>query len=450
MGWKVSAIKERSQPEGVVDVTPVNSVVQTVAPAPAGLDRRRYLLGLGAAVAALAGCADESVPARTVKPKNTVKVTKDGGGTVTASGGTAGDGGTVSANCTCMPPGTTAPPAAPAAGTTQPTTGTAGGVAVTTFKLLSAANAQISVLDDPMPMMGVAPPAPTATMADGSKILVWGLVDTVTSLGFNGTMVTPGPVLEMVEGQPVAVTLNAMMPHTMHWHGLDVPTPVDGDPDTSGWVGMMPAPRVDPAKGLGSSFTYSFTAPPAGTYFYHCHVDTVVHMEMGMMGSVVVRPPGGVSRVYANGPVFEKEYIWQLHTMDSTWHKPGHVVSGTTNFRYVPDYFLINGMDGANLLTDTSTAVTATVGQAVLIRLVNFGYLTAEVWLGGVTFLVASSDGRPLKANLRTDKLVVGAGERYDILLDASAAASVSPEVRYYNALGTKVLGKAITALVIA
>ena len=442
-------------------LTPVPSKIQ-----------RRELLGLGSVIAALTGCAENTSPSRSSKKNNSGTTgtpgNKDVGRTTQ---------GTVKSDCACMsppaappatsppiainppttvptappttPPPVASPPATQPPTTTPPGTGLNGGTATVAFKVLSASNAQIRVVDDPM-MGGGTAPAPSITMADGKKILVWGLVEAASGLGFNGRTVTPGPVLEMVEGQPVAVTLTAMMPHTMHWHGLDVPTAVDGDPDTSGWVGMMPAERVDPAKGLGSSFTYRFTAPPAGTYFYHCHVDTVVHMEMGMMGCVVVRPPGTLSQVFTNGPVFQKEYIWQLHTMDSTWHKPGHVVSDATNFRYRPDYFMINGMDGANLMADASTAITAMVGEKVLIRLVNFGYLAAEVWLGGQSFLVASSDGRPLRQEWRTDKLLMSAGERYDIVLDATVAVSVSPEVRYYDASVTKVLGKAMTSLIIA
>jgi|GEM_PF-1525763 len=458
----MNTVNDQQQPKDTADPEAAWNGDQTKLPYVSHKSQRRDLLGLGAVLAALAGCAENTSSSRNAKKSNSTTTRTIGKKDVDPT--TEDD---VSVNCDCMTtpgtppattppitvtpptttPPTTTPPTTTPPTTTPPGTGSTGGAAMITFKVLSASNAQIRVVDDPM--MGGTTAAPTVTMADGKKILVWGLVEAASGMGFNGRTVTPGPVLEMVEGQPVAVTLTAMMPHTMHWHGLDVPTAVDGDPDTSGWVGMMPAERVDPTKGLGSSFTYRFTAPPAGTYFYHCHVDTVVHMEMGMMGCVVVRPPGALSQVFTNGPVFQKEYIWQLHTMDSTWHKPGHVVSDATNYRYHPDYFMINGMDGTSLMSDASTAVTAMVGEKVLIRLVNFGYLAAEVWLGGQSFLVASSDGRPLRQEWRTDKLLMSAGERYDIVLDATVAVSVSPEVRYYNASVSKVLGKAMTSLII-
>ena len=396
-----------------------------------GSDRRRIFLGLSAAVASLAGCADETIPTHPVA-KTPATTTTGSTGSVAPTTAQGGDSAVVD---------TPAPDAS--------TVGVSAMPAEATFKVLSAANAQFIVLDEPM--MG-AGPAPSVTMSDGKKILVWSLVEAATRLGFNGTLITPGPVLEMIEGKPAAVTLTTMMGHTMHWHGMDVPTPVDGDPDTSGWVGgmMRPAGVSATARSLGTSFTYGFTAPHAGTYFYHCHIDTVVHMEMGMMGTVVVRPPGGsVSQLYANGPSFDKEYIWQLHTMDSTWHRAGHFASGSNNVRYRPNYFMINGMEGPKLQSDPTVAVTATVGQTVLIRLVNLGYLTAEVSLGGLKFVVAASDGRPLNQDLRVEKLVIGAGERYDILISADAATSLAPQVQYFNAMGTKVLGKAVTSLVV-
>lgn len=432
VGCDVSELAEKNQQSNAgsdVSAEELNRVAELDA---TGSDRRRIFLGLGAAVASLAGCADETIPTHPVA-KTPATTTTGSTGNVSTPNAQGGDSTVTN---------TPAPDSS--------TLGISAIPAEAMFKVLSAANAQFIVLDEPM--MG-AGSAPYVTMSDGKKILVWSLVEAATKLGFNGTLITPGPVLEMIEGKPAAVTLTTMMGHTMHWHGMDVPTPVDGDPDTSGWVGgmMRPAGVSATARSLGTSFTYGFTAPHAGTYFYHCHIDTVVHMEMGMMGAVVVRPPGGsASQLYANGPSFDKEYIWQLHTVDSTWHKAGHFASGSNNVRYRPNYFMINGMEGPNLLSDSTVAITATVGQTVLIRLVNFGYLTAVVSLGGLKFVVAASDGRPLNQDLRVDKLVLGAGERYDILIEAAAAASRAPQVQYFNAMGTKVLGKAVTSLVIA
>ena len=419
-------VDENKLSNGVLDVSAGSDWVEHKE-APSA-SRRRYLLGLGAAVAALAGCSEGASPSArkgSVRPATSnSNANQAGEGQVSASAAFGGFIGTVS----------------PAAGTM--------------FKTLSGVGAQLFVRDDGEMTMPGDPvfPLPTATMSDGKTFPVWGLVQQDSGLGFNGTLITPGPVLEMTEGVSASVKLTAMMAHTLHWHGMDVPTAVDGDPDTSGWVGMMPSSRNSPtAKRLGMSFTYIFVAPPAGTYYYHCHVDTVVHMELGMMGAVVVRPPGGSkTQLYADGPIFDAEFLWQLHTMDSSWHVPGHIESGPAQIDYNPDYFLINGVDGAALLADKTTAIACSVGQTILVRLVNFGFLTAEIWLGGVMFKVVMSDGRKLARAYETDTLLMGAGERYDVLIRTTEAIAVAPEVRYYNAMGTQVLGKAVTSLTIS
>jgi FtsP/CotA-like multicopper oxidase with cupredoxin domain len=120
-------------------------------------------------------------------------------------------------------------------------------------------------------------------MADGTAIRTW-----YFGGGFNEDRSVPSPVIEAIEGESVQVTLSSDMPHSIHFHGLNVDQANDGVPSTSGYVarmfggGMMNFGRVNGYTNLGSPFTYTFTAPHAGTYAYHCHVDTVLHFEMGI------------------------------------------------------------------------------------------------------------------------------------------------------------------------
>ena len=230
-------------------------------------------------------------------------------------------------------------------------------------------------------------------MADGTSIRTW-----FFGSGFNGDRTVPSPVIEGIEGETVQVTLSSDMPHSIHFHGLDVDQANDGVPSTSGYVArmrgnsMMTFGRVRGYTNLGSPFTYAFTAPHAGTYMYHCHVDTVLHVEMGMYGTVIIRPPDGNTDIaWTGGPTFDKEYIWHLHTFDSTWHPGmgggmGGMVSGTGTVRHSPNYFMINGRDGNDTLIDTATAIEAGPEQQVLIRLTNVGYQPAQVQLGGLEF----------------------------------------------------------------
>jgi FtsP/CotA-like multicopper oxidase with cupredoxin domain len=291
-------------------------------------------------------------------------------------------------------------------------------------------------------------------MADGRSIRTWFFGD-----GFNGERSVPSPVIEAIEGETVQVTLSSDMPHSIHFHGLDVDQANDGVPSTSGYVarrgggGMINVGRVRGYTNLGSPFTYVFTAPHAGTYAYHCHVDTVLHFEMGMYGTVIIRPPDGSSDIaWTDGPSFDKEYIWHLHTFDSSWHSGmggmGGMVSGPGTVRHHPDYFMINGRDGAGTLTDPATAIEAGPGQKVLIRLNNVGYQPALVQLGGLEFDVIASDGRPLAQTLTTSSLMISPGERYDILLTMPLSGSWTAMVDYYHIRGDgTLLGTAVTSI---
>ncbi|MEM9555006.1 MAG: multicopper oxidase domain-containing protein [Acidobacteriota bacterium] len=263
--------------------------------------------------------------------------------------------------------------------------------------------------------------------------------------GFNGDRVLPSPLIEGVEGQLVQITLDSPMPHTIHLHGLDVDQANDGVASTSGYVAdpdfVGGFGRVGNAVNLGTPFTYEFIAPHAGTYIYHCHIDTVVHLERGMYGIVVVRPPdGSLDRAWAGGPTFDREYVWHLHTFDSSWETITRSDNRTT--RYRPDLFMLNGRSGADVATDTTASITAAAGEVVHVRVANFSYVPALVDFGGLTFDVIASDGRPLATTLtgQTQQLVA-AGERYDLLFTMPMGFSGSATIRYRDLRNRAELG---------
>ena len=67
--------------------------------------------------------------------------------------------------------------------------------------------------------------------------------------------------------------------HTIHWHGFRNVIPFfDGEP-----TGSVSVP-------VGQYFTYVFRPHDPGTYMYHCHVEDVEHVTMGMTSLVFVRP----------------------------------------------------------------------------------------------------------------------------------------------------------------
>ena len=280
----------------------------------------------------------------------------------------------------------------------------------------------------------------TTIMSDSQSLSTWYFGN-----GFNDDRTVPSPVIECIEGQQVNVTLTSMRAHSIHFHGLDVDQANDGVGSTSGYVSQSPTGgnlgRVDGYTRFPSPHTYTFVAPHAGTYMYHCHIDTVLHIEKGMYGTVIVRPPdGSTMEAWAGGPTFEREHVWHLHTFDSTWH--GETISGVATNRYRPDYFMLNGKDGANAIDDLTCAITADFGTRVLIRANNVGYQPALINLGGLAFQVIASDGRPLPNALNVTEHLILAGERYDLLLtipggfDGFATVSYK-DIRNKNTLGS-------------
>ena len=317
--------------------------------------------------------------------------------------------------------------------------GTTAGDDARTFGFLGPNRATLSV-----GMMGME------RMADGRRLRTWQF-----GRGFNDDRSVPSPVIEGIEGQMMEITLSSMMPHTIHFHGLDVDQRNDGVPSTSGYVahghggggpGGSSFGRVEGYDNLGSRFTYRFVAPHAGTYAYHCHVDTVLHFEMGMYGTVIIRPPDGDPRVAWNGgPAFDREYIWHLHTFDSSWHD--ETVSSSRTVRHRPDYFMINGKDGADTLIDPATAISGAPGERILIRANNMGYQPALVDLGGLSFNVIASDGRPLPSMITTNQQIVAPGERYDLLLRLPSEGLWTARAEYLDIRLSRTLGQADTSI---
>jgi FtsP/CotA-like multicopper oxidase with cupredoxin domain len=101
-------------------------------------------------------------------------------------------------------------------------------------------------------------------MTPGMKARLW---------GYNGQ--SPGPTIEVVEGDRVRVFVTNKLPEhtTIHWHGQRLPNGMDG-------VGGLTQPQIP----VGKTFVYEFVARRPGTFMYHPHADEMTQMAMGMMG----------------------------------------------------------------------------------------------------------------------------------------------------------------------
>ena len=99
---------------------------------------------------------------------------------------------------------------------------------------------------------------------------------------------SPAPLMAIDEDDEFFLTLSnvgmIMRPdlfeqHTVHFHGY---------PNASSFFDGVPDASV--AVNIAGSFTYYYTAPDAGTYFFHCHITPPEHLQMGMVGQLYVRP----------------------------------------------------------------------------------------------------------------------------------------------------------------
>ena len=109
----------------------------------------------------------------------------------------------------------------------------------------------------------------------------------ISTIGYNGT--SPGPLLRMKEGVPVTVNVvnKTDVPEYVHFHGLLIPSDVDGSEEEG-------TPVVPPH----GSRQYSFTPTPAGTRWYHTHTMSMDDLHRGsftgMFGFLVIE--GGAIR----------------------------------------------------------------------------------------------------------------------------------------------------------
>ena len=111
---------------------------------------------------------------------------------------------------------------------------------------------------------------------------------------------------------------------------------------------------------------------------------------------------------------------------------------------------MINGRDGNNLNSDSTVAISAGAGQKVLIRGIGSGYQPAMVKMGGLTFEVIASDGRPLPSTISATEWLIAPGERYDILLTMPSSGQRTASVEYYDIRRGGILGTATTTITVA
>lgn len=194
--------------------------------------------------------------------------------------------------------------------------------------------------------------------APGMKANLW---------GYNGS--SPGPTIEAVEGDRVRIFVTNRLPEhtTVHWHGILLPSGMDG-------VGGLTQPHIPPGK----TFVYEFTLLRSGTHMYHPHADEMVQMAMGMMGMFIIHPKDRRQmRV-------DRDFVFLLAAYDI---EPGSATPRTAE------------MTDFNLWTFNSRVfpgidpLVARTGERVRVRVGNLTMTNHPIHMHGPHFTVTGTDG---------------------------------------------------------
>src|SRR5947209_4673735 len=224
--------------------------------------------------------------------------------------------------------------------------------------------------------------------AEGMKVNRW---------GNNGQ--SPGPNIEAVEGDKVRIFVTNRLPEytTVHWHGMIIPSGMDG-------VGGLNQPHIPPGK----TFVYEFEMKKSGTFMYHPHSDEMVQMAMGMMGMVVVHP---------RDPKFRRVDRDFVFIMSSYLIDPGS---------YLPK---VNEMTDFNMWTWNSRVfpgidpLPVRLGDRVRVRMGNLTMTNHPIHLHGHSFSVSCTDGGWVPESAQwpetTTDAPVGAVRVIDVIADA-------------------------------
>jgi len=256
----------------------------------------------------------------------------------------------------------------------------------------------------------------------------------------NGSV--PAPILRWKQGQRVTldVTNHLAEDTSIHWHGLILPSAMDGVPNISdNFAGIKP----------GETFRYQFDVQQSGTYWYHSH--SGFQEQTGAYGAIVIDPIEPLhysyerehvivlsdwsdedpEDIYAKLKKMSHYYntrertagdLWseiQRNGLSKTWNERAmwnemrmsdRDISDVTGYTYT---FLMNGQTPADNWTGLFNK-----GERVLLRIVNASAMTLfDVRIPGLKMMVVGADGQQVEP-INVDEFRIGVAETYDVLVD--------------------------------
>jgi FtsP/CotA-like multicopper oxidase with cupredoxin domain len=218
---------------------------------------------------------------------------------------------------------------------------------------------------------------------------------TIKTVAYNGQV--PGPLLRFKEGRPVTidVTNHTDRPEVVHWHGLFLPSDVDGAMEE----GTQP---IAPSQ----SARYTFTPRPAGFRWYHTHTmamgDLTLAQYGGQHGPLLIEP--------ANDPArYDREFFLVLHDWNGR-------LTASDDGAMNPTYAVstINGK-----VMGSAEPLRVKRGQRVLLHVLNSSPTEVHwVSLAGHHLQVVSLDGNVVPTSQTVTMLRLAPAERVCVLVE--------------------------------
>lgn len=214
---------------------------------------------------------------------------------------------------------------------------------------------------------------------------------------YNGRI--PGPEIRVRQGEPVRFVVRNDLSEetTVHWHGIRLPNNMDGVP------GLTQRPIAP-----GETFTYEFTPPDAGTFWYHSHSNSLQQLGRGLAGPLIVEE--------AERYPVDRDLVW----MFADWRLTGdaQIAPGFGNAMEAA----MSGRVGNTVTINGSISNGEQVhaGERIRLRLIN-GALARIMALRfeGHRPVVIAVDGQPCEPHqLANGRLLLGPAMRIDVVLD--------------------------------
>jgi FtsP/CotA-like multicopper oxidase with cupredoxin domain len=250
----------------------------------------------------------------------------------------------------------------------------------------------------------------------------------------------PGPLLRWRAGDTVTVRVkNALaVPTSLHWHGVIVPSDMDGVPGLS-FAGIAP----------GETFEYRFRVNQSGTYWYHSH--SRFQEQVGLYGPIVIEPRGGERHaadrehvvLFSDWTDTDPEHLYRILKVDSEYFNFGQRTAGdfigsvrqqglgpTLDERRMWNEMRMNPTDLADVSGYTYTYLTNGVtpagnwtglfkpGERVRLRVINGSSMSFfDMRIPGLKLNIVSADGQDIQP-VAVDEFRIGAGEVYDVIVE--------------------------------